>query len=260
MEKIVAFDIGDKRIGVAATDPFGEYALPAETYFRTGKFREDVENIARIAREKGATLIVCGLPLNADGTESVQSEKTRRFVQALSDMVGTEVVLEDERFTTREARGDLGLLGVSAKKDKAKKHVDALAAAYILENYLAKSKRRDAMKEENNHYEDESNIVELIDDEGNTLQYEHLMTFEYKKEWYVALTQVTEPEEAEEDDGEEGEEIAIYHLVGGEDDETLEPIEDDALLDEVFAEFCAQYEDFEDADEAELLDSDGGEN
>ena len=76
------------------------------------------------------------------------------------------------------------------------------------------------MKEENNHYEDESNIVELIDDEGNTLQYEHLMTFEYKKEWYVALTQVTEPEEAEEDDGEEGEEIAIYHLVGGEDDET----------------------------------------
>ena len=169
MEKVVAFDIGDRRIGVASTDPFGEYAMPSETYFRTGKFHEDVANIAKIAQEKGATRIVCGLPLNADGTESIQSEKTRKFVAALEAACGIPVELEDERFTTREARSDLNFLGVSTKKDKERKRVDSLAAAYILENYLANRKRRNDMKEERNSYEEEDNIVELIDDEGNTM-------------------------------------------------------------------------------------------
>ena len=113
------------------------------------------------------------------------------------------------------------------------------------------------MKEESNDYEDDS-LVELVDEDGNTQQFEHLLTFEYKGEWYVALTPALTAEEADEsedeDDEDEGDEVAIYHLVGGEDDETLEVIEDDELLDEVFAEFCSQYEDFEDADEAQKLD------
>ncbi len=253
--KIIAFDIGDRRIGVAVSDPFASYAMPAETYFRTGKFSEDVTALARIAKEKEASLIVCGLPLNADGTESVQSEKTRRFVQALSDMVGGNVVLQDERFTTREARGDLEIMGVSAKKDKKKKHVDSLAAAYILENYLQTIKRSETMKEERNDYDEENNIVEIVDDEGKSYRYEHLLTFEYKGEWYVALTPEQQEEAGDEED--ESDEVAIYHLVGGEEDEQLETIEDDALLEEVFAEFCAQYEDFEDADEAAALEPDG---
>ena len=114
------------------------------------------------------------------------------------------------------------------------------------------------MKEEREEYDEENNIVELIDDEGNTLRYEHLMTFEYKGEWYCAFTPVGEAEEAETD--EEGDEVVIYHLVGGENDETLEPIEDDEKLDEVFAEFCNQYEDFEDSDEAASLEPDGEED
>lgn len=255
MEIIVAFDIGDRRIGVACTDPFGEYAMPSDTYFRTGNFREDVAAVANIAREKGATLIVCGLPFNADGTESVQSEKTRRFIDALREIVDIPVETEDERFTTREARGDLNFLGVSTKRDKKKKQVDSIAAAYILESYLAKRKKRsNDMKEIANEYEDERQIVELVDEEGNTIAYEHLMTFEYKGEWYVAFAQLLDPEE--ETDEDEGQEIAIYHVVGGEDDENLEVIEDEALLEEVFAEFCAQYEAFEDADEAAELEPD----
>ena len=114
------------------------------------------------------------------------------------------------------------------------------------------------MKEiHNEEIEEEGNLIELIDDEGNTLRYEHLLTFQYRGEWYVALAAETQAEE--ESDEDEGEEVAIYHITGSEEDESLEPIEDDALLDEVFAEFCAQYEDFEDADEAALLDSDDGE-
>ena len=253
MELIAAFDIGDKRIGVAFSDPFGEYATPSDTYFRTGNFKEDVKAVIAIAEGRGAGRIVCGLPLNADGTESEQTQKTLRFIEAMKKETSLPVEAEDERYTTKEARNDLNFLGVSTKKDKRKKAVDSIAAAYILEAYLNKAKRRKEMKEEREDYDEENNIVELLDEEGNSLRYEHLMNFEYKGEWYCAFTPVAEAEEAEDD---EGDEVVIYHLVGGENDETLEPIEDDEKLDEVFAEFCNQYEDFEDADEAAALEPD----
>ena len=254
-KQIVAFDIGDKRIGVAASDPFGEYAIPCDTYFRTGNYQSDVQAMLEIANARGAGLIVCGLPLNADGTESEQTRKTRKFAEALQAKSDIPVVFEDERFTTREARRDLVSVGVSTKKDIRKKSIDSVAAAYILEGYLAQTKKGEkAMKEEQNNYEEDDSLVELVDEEGVSHWFEHLMTFEYKGEWYVALTQQTDAEEAEDD--EEGDEVAIYHLVGDEDDEQLETIEDDELLDEVFAEFCNQYEDFEDADEAEALEPD----
>ena len=255
IQTVVAFDIGDKRIGVAQSDPFGSYAIPGDTYFRTGDFRQDVAAVARIAKERGASLIVCGLPLNADGTESVQTQKTMRFVAALQEAAGLPVCTEDERFTTRAARGDLQQMGISAKKDKRKKSVDSLAAAYILESYLQTAKKENSMKEERNDYTEDENIVELVDDEGVTHRYEHLMTFEYKGEWYCAFTPEQPAEEADED--EEGDEVAIFHLVGEEENEDLEIIESDELLDEVFAEFCNQYENFEDADEAAALEPDG---
>lgn len=256
--RIVAFDIGDKRVGVAYSDPFGDYAVPSDTYFRTGDFTGDIKALAELVRAQCVTLIVCGLPLNADGTESVQTQKTRRFIEALRKATDVPVAIEDERYTTREARRDLVSMGVSTQKDKKKKHIDSIAAAYILESYLAKLKKEQKkmdLREEGNDYEDDDNIVELVDEEGKTYRYEHLLTFEYKGEWYCALTPESEGEETEEDD--EGEEVAIYHIVGEEDNESLEAIEDDDFLDEVFAEFCNQYEDFEDSDEAEALDSDG---
>ena len=139
-EQIAAFDVGDKRIGVAFSDPFGDYAVPSDTYFRTGDFRRDVRSLCAIAEARGVRTVVVGLPLNEDGTESVQSEKTRRFAAAL-ERAGLAIVFEDERYTTRAARSDLLEMGVSRKKDKKKKQVDSIAAAYILESYLAKIKQ-----------------------------------------------------------------------------------------------------------------------
>lgn len=140
LQQIVAFDVGDKRIGVAFSDPFGGYAVPSDTYFRTGDFQRDVTALCAIAAARGVTFAVVGLPLNEDGSESVQSAKTRRFAAALEG-AGLQVALEDERFTTRAARGDLAAMGVSARRDKRKKQVDSIAAAYILEAYLAKIKQ-----------------------------------------------------------------------------------------------------------------------
>lgn len=255
-ERIVALDIGDKRIGVAFSDPFGEYAVPGDTYFRTGDFERDVCAMQALAERENASAVVCGLPLNADGTESVQTRKTARFISALREQLSIPVYEEDERYTTREARRDLVFTGVSSKKDKKNKHIDSLAAAYILEGFLSRRKKEKtamSFKEENNDYEDGDNIVELIDEDGNTLRYEHVGTIEYKGEWYCFFTPVLSVEEADED---EGEEVAVFRLVGDEDDERLETIDDDALLDEVFAEFCNQYEDSEDADEAAMLEPD----
>ena len=137
----MAFDIGDKRIGVAVSDPFNTYALPSQTYFRKG-FKADVEAVANIAKEKYATVIVCGLPVNFDGSEALQTEKTRKFIQALKERTSIPVVCEDERFTTKMAHETLISEGMS--RERRKNYVDALAAANILDGYLQKINKKGA--------------------------------------------------------------------------------------------------------------------
>ena len=78
-KRAIAFDIGNKRIGVAISDPFGEYAMPCETYHRTKSFWTDVEAVAKIAKDRGAGVIVCGMPVNFDGSESIQTVKTQEL-------------------------------------------------------------------------------------------------------------------------------------------------------------------------------------
>lgn len=140
MKRAVGLDIGDRRIGVAASDPFGEYAMPCETYFRTRDLQRDAAAVAKIAEEKGAAVIVCGLPLNADGTEGIQAEKTRRFAEVLSEKTNIPVEWEDERFTTMAAR-EVQIAG-GVKRDKRKRTIDSIAASYILESFLARRKKQ----------------------------------------------------------------------------------------------------------------------
>ncbi len=248
-KRVIAFDIGDKRIGVAVSDPFNEYAMPCETYFRTGKFQTDVAAIANIAKERGVGVIVCGMPVNYDGTESEQTEKTRRFIDALAEKTALPIVLEDERFTTMQARETQMLGGV--KRENRKKTVDSIAASYILESYLErekiKAKKETVMKEEIKEMDEEERIIELEDEDGNVEKFLHVATIPYKGVNYCVF-QVAEPETEEEED-----EVVIYAL--DEENEMLNPLEDEQLLDEVFAEFCKEYENFEDADEAMSLDN-----
>ena len=255
MEKrIVAFDIGDKRVGVAASDPFNTYALPGEPYFRTKDAAADAAALAAVAREKGAGLIVCGLPLNADGSESLQTAKTRRFVRLLEEAAGMPVVWEDERYTTLAAAGDL-----SADGRRRKGAVDSVAAAYILESYLGKHRKEDPMSEEKKFHEgcdcgceegEAENLVELVDEEGKTHRCYHIGTIEYKEKWY-AFFQTAD----EEDEGDEAE-VTILEVVEKDEEDELLPVEDEKLLDEVFEEFCRVMEEDDDADEAASLDTD----
>lgn len=253
MEKrAIALDIGDKRIGVAVSDPFGEYAIPCDTYFRVGKFMEDVKAVAKIAKEKGAGVIVCGMPVFADGTESEQTEKTRRFIDALKAETALPVELEDERYTTLQARQTQMIGGV--KQGNRKKSVDSIAASYILESYLIREKQRKQKeikimnKEELLEEEYEENVIELEDDEGNVERFVHVGTISYKGQWYCFF-QKAEPETEEEED-----EVVIYLLQGEGEDQVLLPLEDDELMDEVFAEFCKEYEAYENSEDAKKLD------
>ena len=103
------------------------------------------------------------------------------------------------------------------------------------------------MTEQEMLQDEEERIIELEDDEGNVEKFLHIATIDYKGDYYCFF-QKAEPETEEEED-----EVVMFKL--DSENETLIPLEDEQLMDEVFAEFCHQYEDFEDADEAMELDS-----
>ena len=77
-ERIVALDIGDRRIGIAVSDPLGITAQPIETYTRIG-YGPDVRHICEIAQQYETNRILSGLPLNMDGTRGFQTEKVAQF-------------------------------------------------------------------------------------------------------------------------------------------------------------------------------------
>ena len=133
VERFLCLDIGDKRIGVAVSDPFNSYALPVETYNRKN-LKTDLEKISFYVKEKCATALVCGLPVNFDGTPSIQTQKAKYFIERLSEIMDVEIYTVDERCTTCEAEDTL--IGQGKSREERKKFVDSLAAASILQGFL----------------------------------------------------------------------------------------------------------------------------
>lgn len=138
----MCLDIGDKRIGVAVSDPFNSYSLPVETYHRKN-LKTDLMKIEGYVKEKQATALVCGLPVNFDGTDSVQTVKARFFIERLKEKLNVEIFTVDERCTTCEAEERLIEQGKS--REERKKFVDSLAAASILQGFL-NDKNKNAKK------------------------------------------------------------------------------------------------------------------
>lgn len=132
MSAFVALDVGDKTIGVAASDELG-WAHAVRT-IRRRNLQVDLEELEEILLERSATRIVVGLPLNMDGTEGPRAEKTRRFARAVAERFPLPVLLWDERLTTWEAEGLLR--EAQARRRKRKELVDAIAAEILLRSYL----------------------------------------------------------------------------------------------------------------------------
>lgn len=131
--RIIGLDIGDKRIGVAISDPLGISASALETIERKNT-KTDVWKVTEMARRHGAVEIVVGLPNHMDGSESEQSRKVQSFCRKLARASGLPIVYQDERMTTVSAIRTLTLQGVKTGKNKAL--VDRVSAAIILQKHL----------------------------------------------------------------------------------------------------------------------------
>jgi putative holliday junction resolvase len=100
--RILALDVGKKRIGLAVSDALGISAQGLPTFQRT-RIREDLRQLAAVVREREISLLLVGHPLHMSGTESRQAVYTREFAERLRDETGVPVVYWDERLTTVEA-------------------------------------------------------------------------------------------------------------------------------------------------------------
>ncbi|MFH0980237.1 MAG: Holliday junction resolvase RuvX [Planctomycetota bacterium] len=132
--RCVGIDYGTKRIGLAISDPGGSIASPLTTLNLVGDPAARIEQILRALADYDVDEWVVGLPLNMDGTDSRQTQLTRRFAAALSRRVDRPIHLCDERLSSYQADEYLAASQLSAKKRKARR--DRLAAQVILQSFL----------------------------------------------------------------------------------------------------------------------------
>jgi putative holliday junction resolvase len=133
LARILALDLGKKRIGLAISDPLGITAQGLPNLNRVNK-RSDLEELGRLAREREVGLILMGNPINMRGTEGRQSVWVHDFARAIEDRIGLPVKLWDERLTSVEAGRVLRSSGIGIEKRAAA--VDRLSAVILLQSYL----------------------------------------------------------------------------------------------------------------------------
>ncbi len=129
----LGLDIGDKRIGVALSDPQGILASPFTIINRKDE-RLDIEAITDIISQQQVKQIIIGLPRSMDGSIGKQAEKVKTFVQKLCGHTEVPVQFRDERLTTVSAKRLMQ--AVNTQKTREKARYDAIAAALILQGYL----------------------------------------------------------------------------------------------------------------------------
>ncbi len=246
--RVICLDVGEKRIGVAVSDPLDLTAQGVETIFCKGR-RQDAARVLELCDRYETRRVLCGLPLNMDGSSGFQAERARRMGELLASM-GCEVRYQDERLTTKLATGVL--LEADVRRAKRKEVVDKLAATCILQTFLDAGGWKDAPS--GNHKKslfqsevwhmsekefekqdmelDAENIVELVDDDGNEVRFEHLMTLEHKGKVYICLAPAEPMEDVEED------ELVIMRIEQDEDgNDFYTTIESEEELNEAFEKY-----------------------
>ena len=131
--RILALDVGEKRIGLAVSDPLGLTAQGLEVLTRQNP-EADLARLVQVARHWGVQQIVLGLPRHLDGRLGTLAPQVLELADALQKTLGVEVVTWEERLTTREA--ERVLLQADLSRRRRRRVVDQLAAVLILQNYL----------------------------------------------------------------------------------------------------------------------------
>jgi putative Holliday junction resolvase len=135
--RILALDLGERRVGIAVSDPTGTVARPLQTLERRSR-GEDFAAIAALVAEHDVELVVVGRPLSLDGTEGPQARRAARYAEALAAHLPVRLISWDERFTTAVATDIIQQSRTKKRRlhARAAGEVDAVAAAVILQSYL----------------------------------------------------------------------------------------------------------------------------
>ena len=233
-ERIVALDVGDRRIGIAVSDPLGVTAQPIETYTRIG-YGPDARHIAEIARRYETNRILCGLPRNMDGTQGFQVEKVREFAAKLEEL-GLAVEYYDERMTTMLAEN--ALLEANMRRENRKKKIDMVAAVVILQSYLdARAAMADDGEDEEDEEEADDGILEMEDEDGNLIRFYLSASIRYADEDYVLLTCAEAAGDIEQDES-----FIMRCTTDGVGNACYQSLEDEALIAAVYEAYLAQSE------------------
>lgn len=137
MARLLAFDYGVRRIGVAVSDPTGTLATPLPTLVRRAGKRPPWAEILRLVLEFDPEALVIGLPLDLAGEEGPWAAEVREFGTALERRMERPVHWIDERLSSVRAEELVRSSGLPRRKREQKVRVDAAAAAIILQDFLA---------------------------------------------------------------------------------------------------------------------------
>lgn len=133
--RVLGLDLGSKTLGIALSDPSAILASSIETFrFEEGKYEIALDYIKKFIDNNKVNVVVLGLPKNMDGSTGFQGQISIDFKNRLVEMTGLEVILWDERLTSKIAHYALTKSNIKAKNQK--QHVDKLAATVILQSYL----------------------------------------------------------------------------------------------------------------------------
>lgn len=133
MGRILALDVGEKRIGVAVSDALNTIAQGIETIKRIDT-KSVVEKIKGLIKEYGLSKIVVGIPLNMNGTKGTSARSVEGFIRLIQAEIDLSIETVDERLTT--AQGERILLEADISRKKRKRSIDKIAAQLILQLYL----------------------------------------------------------------------------------------------------------------------------
>jgi putative Holliday junction resolvase len=244
----MGLDVGDKWIGVAVSDETGLIAQALPPYQREG-LSSDVQRLCDLAGRWNVSQIVVGLPVNMDGSQGPQAEKTQRLIARLTDTFAGTIAVRDERLTTRQA--ERILVEQNVRRERRKRLIDGVAATLILEGFLEELRNHSEKevdwvaddKDPNNELlgEEEEEIITLTDEDGNEHEFVVVDVIEVDSREYAILL----PIDTEED--EEAEAVILRLEKDGDGDDVLVDIDSEQEWEKV----AQAYEELLDEDPEE---------
>ncbi len=133
--RIMGLDVGEKRIGIAISDPMG-WTAQGHSVLQRSVLEIDIKNINQLCQEYEVEIVVIGLPRNMDGSIGPKALEVQEFAQLLENSLGINIAYWDERLTTKSA--ERVLIEADLSRRRRKQVIDKMAAVYILQAYLDK--------------------------------------------------------------------------------------------------------------------------